>query len=460
MLSENNVENMRNSKESPKENKKEGIYTPVEQVELSVDYQEKKDNSYLRHISSDYFESERKRIFNKEGIDEDERLYEGFLEDSQKKIEALTYLSKEQIEKDEQKLWKETAPALSELMKRMTNSRDELLYNPDTQLFDINKEFKDYETAKKIFMSVCNKLNPEEKINLDASTFRSETERLKKLNFMNARGSISEIRELLQEKNPRKMIEIIDLNQSDFAGEIRFSAIQGFSRETNDIQDGILREKIQGVPNSVYSLYRLELMRDELVKKNYGASMNLIDQKKVDDIKTSFILNETKDNLLEQKESSPNIFEDISEDNFEKYLKQNKTIFFDGFVYNIETNNKGDFFISRPISIKEALKVARGATKDNNVNTGMIKTRMSSIPKELLFTEAKWVIKNPVRKSEDPKRLEDINEVKELQRILTATNEFNNNIGGSFQLLNDVFLREVERLNKEKEEFENVNNIK
>jgi hypothetical protein len=269
--------------------KKEGIYIPIEQVELPFDYEEKKENSYLRHISSDYFEAERKRILNQKEIDEDDRLYEGFLNDAQKKIEAITHLSKEDIEKDEQKLWKEIAPALSELMMRITKSRSELLYNPNTQLPDINKQFEDYETVKKIFMSVCNKFYSEEKINLDASTYLLEVERLKKLIYLGETGertSTSEIRSLLQEENPRKMIEIIDTKTNEFVRETRISAFYGFSKETDE-QDSIEKEKIKGIPNSVYALYHLELMRDELAKKNYGTSANLIDQKKVDDIRKS-----------------------------------------------------------------------------------------------------------------------------------------------------------------------------
>jgi len=269
--------------------KKEGIYIPIEQVELPIDHEEKKENSYLRHISSDYFEAERKRILNQKELSEDDRLYEAFLNEAQKKIEKITYLSKEYVEKDEQKLWKEIAPALSELMMRITDSRSELLYNPNTQLPDINKQFEDYETAKKIFMSVCNKFYSEEKINLDASTYRLEVERLKKLIYLGEIGektSTSEIRSLLQEENPRKMIEIIDTRTNEFARETRLSAFYGFSKETDE-QDNTEKEKIKGIPNSVYALYHLELMRDELAKKNYGTSANLIDQKKVDDIRKS-----------------------------------------------------------------------------------------------------------------------------------------------------------------------------
>lgn len=317
--------------------------------------------------------------------------------------------------------------AISDLAGQMSN------FDPFNSLNinlpeDITKDFdKRFSEIKDIYMKACKKIY--QNVNLN-STNDPEFYPLKSLNDNKAFSKKSQI-------------NFINHLLNTYSSSLRATSFENFLK---------MDDNFDKVNNELFrhneSIYKLFILKDQLQKELYGRSdMSLNDYRKINSIKDDIA-------VPEQKENSTVVYEDITENNFDKYLKENKEIFFDGSKYKIEVNNNGDIFINRPISIKEALKIARGATVNNNVNTGMIKTRMFSVTKELLFTDAKWIIKDSARRPEDTERLKEINEIKELQRIITETNEFNENIGGSFQLLNDVFLREVERLNKEKEQFE------
>jgi len=322
------------------------------------------------------------------------------------------------------------AVAISDLGGQMSN------FNPlNSKNSNLPEDIlKDYENKfyalKDIYMRACRKIYPH--INLN-STNDPDFYPLKSLNDSKAFSKKSQI---------NFINHTIDTSSSS----LRATSFENFQK---------MDDNFDKVNNELFrhneSIYKLFILKDQLQKELYGKSdISLNDYRKINSIKDDIV-------IPEQKENSTVVYEDITENNFDKYLKENKEIFFDESKYKIEVNNNGDIFINRPISVKEALKTAREATTNNNVNTGMIKTRMFSATKELLFTDAKWIIKSSARRPEDSERLKEINEIKELQRIITETNEFNENIGGSFQLLNDVFLREVERLNKEKEQFEKDN---
>lgn len=260
--------------------KKDEVYIEIEKKELLTDDEKQQENKRLRHISGEYFDKMRKEQIN--NSDDESALYEAFLKKQQSSLESLTYSK----ELNENKKWDTAASALAEVSFIMALSKQDFLYNRDLKAEEdvLEDALQKYEKSKDIFMTFCAKLLPDEKIEVNTSSFLTEISRLKNLNesFGGAfTSSTSEIRKLI-ETNPREMARMIDDVEYSAGENVRRCAYDSFIKDLDQEFD----EKSKNIPNSVLSLYRLELMRNELNKKIYGdRNLSLKEQKQVDEIR-------------------------------------------------------------------------------------------------------------------------------------------------------------------------------
>lgn len=402
----------------------------IEQPKNNTEKINNKETDKPKTIDSDYF-SQSHRFYNDQIVN---------LEKNAKNDEDFEYIDYLKNNRDllgnlsnEKRLArmepKDFAPAIIDL------AGDLAVFNPFTEqaeknrknLPEIDNSEDKYFKTKDLFIRSCQKIYP----NAD-------------INFSNDKGLYPIITDI-EKLSPKEQIKNVD-KLIDSSLKWKAKSYENYQKMDKDFDQ--FNTQLSSFNER---FYKLQLLRDKLQKELYGNSnISFADAKKVDSIRK-----EIKPVSQEKEKSDEPIYEKITPENFNKYLNQNKEVFLNGDVFNVETNKNGDIFIKRSISIKEALALAEETTRANKggaVNTGMIKERMFSIPKDELISSGKWIVEKPARSLENPQRLKEVEEAKGLQARIQS-DEFKENIGGSWELLNDVFLREANKLSKEKENY-------
>ncbi len=153
-------------------------------------------------------------------------------------------------------------------------------------------------------------------------------------------------------------------------------------------------------------------------------------------------------------------YEKVTHANFERYHRQ-KEIMFGGKMWRVNNiKEDGQVILHRPISLTEALKVAQSANRPETksfANTPGVKTKATICNMNQLISQGRWIIENPPRSPDDKQRQQEIEKFNTIRDTVTS-GEFNDNYGGSLELLSDVLKRELERLNKEKNAYESGKN--
>ncbi|MDP3729605.1 MAG: hypothetical protein Q8R26_02560 [bacterium] len=155
-------------------------------------------------------------------------------------------------------------------------------------------------------------------------------------------------------------------------------------------------------------------------------------------------------------ESKPK-FEKINDENFEKYRQQKKELIVNGHSWKIdEVLPDGNIALHRDITISEALRlVEEYKGKEGSLNTPSIKTKAQMGRLDDVKSAGQWVVERPPRSSENPERQKEVAELKDLQKRLSSE-EFANDANGTLSLLSEVFLKNFERLDKERKDYESI----
>jgi hypothetical protein len=161
----------------------------------------------------------------------------------------------------------------------------------------------------------------------------------------------------------------------------------------------------------------------------------------------------------EEERSEAPTYERITDENFEQYQQQ-KEVLLSGEVWRISgTIPEGDdIVLHRDINITEALEIAERAKSGKVkgvVNTSSVKEKAIAVSPDMLKSNGQWIVERPPRSPQNPERIKEVEELKKLQQRLVS-GEFSQNTCGEFNLLSDVFQKNVERLEKEKEDYEKL----
>lgn len=165
----------------------------------------------------------------------------------------------------------------------------------------------------------------------------------------------------------------------------------------------------------------------------------------------------TKEMPKPEKVPESPVYEKITAANLEQYSRQKKEIIINGNAWRIDTiYPDGRIALHRDITLSEAVQLAERAKKGEvrgDVNTPNVKTKAQIFSKDELISNGQWIIEKPPRVPQNSERQSEIDEIRRLQQRLTS-GEFDGNENGEFELLMEVFERDAQRLNQERQAYE------
>lgn len=238
------------------------------------------DAKYFSEVSKYFHERKAALAKERETPSEDDLLYEQFLTEEQGQLTKIA--TQKRLEKMQPK---DVCVYLGQPISDMSHSLHML--NPDLVISvlkeDQGKLEKTYLESRKVFMDSCKKIFPDTEIKAEASTINLEMRRINRINLASIENklddemvsqrtmSVSELMRALKE-DPKKVLEEIDGLLLTYGNTIRSRTFGRFSDfQTGDIADPELSD--EGKANAAVlseSLYKLQLVRDELMEKIYG----------------------------------------------------------------------------------------------------------------------------------------------------------------------------------------------
>lgn len=251
-----------------------GSESPEEKIEIPQTGTETREPSVDVAYSSEvqrYFNRRREDLMNvRENPDEEDLQYEQFL------IEQQNILANVALTKKLEKMQpKDVGFALSELAGMMANNMEQ---DPNSTV-DQNREYRE---AKHLFMATCRKIYPDIEPEKSASIAYGEAEKINKsVNMAGISIRLSEGTKLLRE-NPRELARQMDGIMHTLGDSMKTRAFSAFNSE--DLKETEDYEKKLGM--ATISYYKMQLMRDALIKDVYGKDdltpweMTQIDQAK------------------------------------------------------------------------------------------------------------------------------------------------------------------------------------
>lgn len=256
------------------------------------------DTEYSNSISR-YFNGIKNKmaeVRTTEASDED-LMYEQFLTEQQNTLSKLA--SPKKLEKMQPT---DVSFALAELSGTMaaTNPESPWVNRDDENLIkEVIQEREDlYLDTKKLYMESCKKMFPDTEISLSPSQLHLELRKIKKVDLFKLEGStenphievipVSEIQRLLKE-NPKELLKKIDEVLRWVGDQMKRRAYGRFELFQEDEKGGDMEsvaKEEKRLGTLAEPLYKLQLIKDELIKQVYGNSdMKPSERMEVDKLK-------------------------------------------------------------------------------------------------------------------------------------------------------------------------------